>query len=155
MNCTNRVKEAWQYSPCDVSIHAHEETPIVSSYILGHFDAFHTLHDSHNFLHRMHSTNNNALHISCDALHNLSLHYAIHNNKPLMMDDMFLYHASHLFEHWLFCAHRHMHVRIMMDDVYIYHTHNFFRLCFFRVGTHERDTNRKNCVHGKCTHHPS
>ena len=48
------------------------------------------------------------------------------------MDDMFLYHASHLFEHWLFCAHRHMHVCIMMDDVYIYHAHNFsfvFVLC--------------------------
>ena len=50
------------------------------------------------------------------------------------MDDMFLYHASHLFEHLIFCANRHMHVRIMMDDVYIYHTHthNFlfvFVLC--------------------------
>ena len=76
----------------------HEKTPIVSSYILGDFDAFHTLHDSHNCLHHMHFMNN-ALHISHDALHNLSLHYALHNNKPIMMDDMFLYHASHLFEH--------------------------------------------------------
>ena len=88
-----------QYFPCDVSTNAHEETPIVSSYILGDLDAFHTLRDSHNCLHHMHSMNNNALDISHDALHNLSLHYAIHNNKPLMMDDMFLYHASHLFEH--------------------------------------------------------
>ena len=83
-----------QYSPCDVATHAHEETPIVSSYILGDFDAFHTLHDSHNCVHRMHSMNNNALDISRDALHNLSLHYAIHNNKPIMMDNMFLYHAT-------------------------------------------------------------
>ena len=84
----------------------------------------------------MHSMNNNALDITSDALHNLSLHFAIHNNKPLMMDDMFLYHASHLFEHWLFCANRHMHVRIMMDDVYIYHAHTIFPLPLFCVGTH-------------------
>ena len=79
-----------QYSPCNVPINAHEETPIVSSYILGDSNAFHTLHDSHNYVHHMHSMNNNALHISRDALHNLSLHYVIHNNKPIMMDDMFL-----------------------------------------------------------------
>ena len=125
-----------QYSPCDVSTNAHEETPIVSSYILGDFDAFHTLHDSHNCLHHMHSMNNNALYISCDALHNLSLHYAIHNNKPLMMDDMFLYHASHLFEHWIFGANQHKHVCIMMDDVYIYHAHTIFPLALFCVGPH-------------------
>ena len=47
----------FQYSPCDVSTNDHEETPIASSYILGNFDAFHTLHDSHNCLHRMHSMN--------------------------------------------------------------------------------------------------
>ena len=121
-----------QYSPSDVATHAHEETPIVSSYILGDLDAFHTLHDSHNCVHHMHSMNNNALHISHDALHPLSLHYAIHNNKPLMMDDMFLYHASHLFEHWLFCANQHKHVRIMIECVHIASTHNFpfvFVLC--------------------------
>ena len=84
----------------------------------------------------MHSMNNNALDISHDALHPLSLHYDIHHNKPLMMDDMFLYHASHLFEHWLFCANRHMPVRIMMDDVYIYHAHTIFPLSLFCVGTH-------------------
>ena len=84
----------------------------------------------------MHSMNNNALDISRDALHNLSLHYVIHNNKPIMMDDMFLYHASHLFEHWLFCANQHKQVRIMMDDLYIYHAHTFFPLSLFCVGTH-------------------
>ena len=47
-----------------------------------------------------------------------------------MMDDMFLYHASHLFEHWLFCANQHMHMRIMMDDVYIYHAHTIFPFVF-------------------------
>ena len=47
-----------------------------------------------------------------------------------MMDDMFLYHASHLFEHWLFSTNRHMHVRIMMDDVYIYHAHTIFSFVF-------------------------
>ena len=62
--------------------------------------------------------------------------YAIYNNKLIMIDDMFLYHASHLFEHWLFCANRHMHVRIMMDDVYIYHAHIIFPLSLFCVGTH-------------------
>ena len=36
-----------QSSPRDVSINAHEETPIVSSYILGGLDAFHNLHDYH------------------------------------------------------------------------------------------------------------
>ena len=72
----------------------------------------------------------------CDALHNLSLHYAIHNNKQFMMDDMFLYHASHLFKHWLFCANQHLHVRIMMDDVYIYHAHTIFPLSLFCLGTH-------------------
>ena len=50
---------------------------------------------------------------------------------------MFLYHASHLFEHWLFCANQHMHVRIMMDDVYIYHEHRIFPLSLFCVGTQE------------------
>ena len=82
------------------------------------------------------SMNNNALDIARDALHNLSLHYAIHNTKLIMMDGMFLYHTSHLFEHWLFCANRHMPVRIMMDDVYIYHAHTIFSLSLFCLGTH-------------------
>ena len=85
----------YPFSPCDVSDIAHEETPIVSSYMLGEFDPSHPLHDFHDCLHHMHSMNNNALDISHDALHPLSLHYAIHNNKPIMMDDMFLYHTSH------------------------------------------------------------
>ena len=53
-----------------------------------------------------------------------------------MMDDMFLYHASHLFEHWIFRTNRHKHMRIMMDDVYIYHAHTIFPLYLFCVGTH-------------------
>ena len=82
----------------------------------------------------MHSMNNNALHISHDALPNLSLHYAIHNNKPIMMDDMFVYRASHLFEHWIFCANQHRHVRNMMDDVYMYHAHIISLFPLFCVG---------------------
>ena len=58
--------ECHQYSPSDVSTNAHEETLIVSSYILRDFDAFHTLHDSHDSVHHMHSMNNNALYISYD-----------------------------------------------------------------------------------------
>ena len=54
-----------------------------------------------------------------------------------MMDDMFLYHASNFFEHFLSCANSHVHIHIMMDEVYIYHAHNFFGLCLFCVGTHE------------------
>ena len=128
------------YSPCDVSTNAHEETPIVSSYILGDLDAFHNLHDYYDCVHHMHAMNNNALDISRDALHNLSLHYAIHNNKPIMMDDMFLYHTSHLFEHWIFCANQHKRVRIIMDDVYIYHTHTIFPFSLFCLGTHEQSS---------------
>ena len=84
----------------------------------------------------MHTIHNNALDITSDALYNLSLHYAIHNNKPLMMDDMFLYHASHLFEHRIFGANRHKHICIMMDDVYIHHAHTIIPLSLFCVGTH-------------------
>ena len=91
------------------------------------------LHECINCVHRMHTIHKNALGVSHDAL---NLHYDIHNNKPIMMDDMFLYRASHLFEHWIFCANRHKHVRIMMDDVYIYHAHTIFSLSLFRVGTH-------------------
>ena len=53
------------------------------------------------------------------------------------MDDMFLYHASNLFEWCLSCANSHVHIHIMMDDVYIYHAHTFFGLCLFCVGTHD------------------
>ena len=84
----------------------------------------------------MHSMNKNSLHIARDALQPWRLHYAIHNNKPLMMDDMFLYRAYHLFEHWLFCTNQRKHVRIIMDDVYIYHAHTIFPLSLFCVGTH-------------------
>ena len=93
-------------------------------------------HDYIPCVHHMHTIPHNALDIASDALHPLSLHYDIHHNKPLMMDDMFLYRASHLFEHWIFCTNRHKHVRIMMDDVYIYHAHTIFPLSLFCVGTH-------------------
>ena len=89
-------------------------------------------HDYIPCVHHMHTIPHNALDVMSDALHPLSPQYAIHNNKPIMMDDIFLYHTSHLFEHWIFCANQHKHVRIMMDDVYIYHIHNFpfvFVLC--------------------------
>ena len=52
------------------------------------------------------------------------------------MDDMFLYHASHFFEHWISCANQHTHVHIMMDDVYIYHAHTLFLLSQCCVGPH-------------------
>ena len=84
----------------------------------------------------MHNMNNNALHNSSDASYTSCLHYAIHKNKPFMMDDMFIYHASHLFEHWIFCANHHKHVHIIMDDVYIYHAHTIFPLPLFCVGTY-------------------
>jgi hypothetical protein len=90
-------------------------------------------HDSIPCVHHMHTIHDNALDVSSDALRT----YAIHNNKPIMMDDMFLYHAYHLFEHWIFCANQHMHVRIIMDDLYIYHAHTIFPLPLFCVGTHE------------------
>ena len=107
------------FSPCDVYNIAHEETPIVSSYILGDFDSSHPLHDPHT------------------CMLNLHPHRVIHNNYSFMMDDMFLYHASNFFERCLSCANSHVHIHIMMDDVYIYHAHNFFGLCLFCVGTHE------------------
>lgn len=96
-----------------------------------------TSNDSIPCVHHLHTIHDNALDVSHDAFHNSSIHYAIHNNKPIMMDDMFLYHASHLFEHWIFCANQHKHVRIIMDDVYIYHMHTIFPLSLFCVGTHE------------------
>ena len=46
------------------------------------------------------------------------------------MDDMFPYHASHLFEHWIFCANQHRHHNGWC--VHIPRTHNFsfaFLLC--------------------------
>ena len=53
---------------------------------------------------------------------------------------MFLYHASHLFEHWIFGANQQKHVRIIMDDVYIYHTRTIFPLYLFCVGTYEHSS---------------
>ena len=91
------------FSPYDVSNIAHEETPIVSSYILGDFDHSHPLHDPYT------------------CMLNLHPHRVIHNNYSFMMDDMFLYHASNFFERCLSCANSHVHMHIMMDYVYIYH----------------------------------
>ena len=125
------------FSPCDVSDIAHEETPIVSSCILGDFDPSYPLHDPNNYVHNMLSMNHNDIVVPYTSMLNLHPHRVIHNNYSFMMDDMFLYHASNFFEHFLSCANSHVHIHIMMDDVYIYHTHNFFGLCLFCVGTHE------------------
>ena len=68
----------------------------------------------------------------------LLVHVSIlqYRSQLTILDDMFLYHTSHLFEHWIFCANQHKHVRTMMDDVYIYHAHTIFPLSLFCVGTH-------------------
>ena len=126
-----------QYSPCDVSNIAHEETPIVSSYILGDFDPSYPLHDPNNYVHDMLPMNKHAIDVPYNCILNLCPHRAIHNNYSFMMDGMFLYHASNFLERCLPCANSHVHIHIMMDDAYIYHAHNFFGLCFFCVGTHE------------------
>ena len=60
-------------------------------------------HDSISCVHIMHPMNNNASNV-LDAHTCLRLHYAINRHNPLMMDDMFQYHASHFFEHWISCA---------------------------------------------------
>ena len=41
------------FSPCDVSDIAHEETPIVSSCIVGNFDPSYSLHDPNSYVHHM------------------------------------------------------------------------------------------------------
>ena len=125
------------FSPYDVSNIAHEETPIVSSYILGDFDPSYPLHDPNNYVHNMLPMNHNDIVVPYTSMLNLHPHRVIHNNYSFMMDDMFLYHASNFFERCLSCANYHLHIHIMMDDVYIYHAHNFFGLCLFCVGTHE------------------
>ena len=89
------------FSPYHVPDIAHEETPIVSSYILGDFDTSHALHDSHDCVHHIHPMNNNASvvpHTCYNCMLNLCLHRVIHNNYSFMMDDMFLYHASNFFK---------------------------------------------------------
>ena len=125
------------FSPYDVSDIAHEEAPIVSSYMLGEFDPSHSLHDPNTCVHHMLPMNKHAIVVPHTCTLNLCPHRAIHNNYSFMMDGMFLYHASNFLERCLPCANSHVHIHIMMDDVYIYHTHNFYGLCFFRVGTHE------------------
>ena len=124
------------YFPYDVSTIAHEETPIVSSYMLGDFDPSHPLHDPNNCVHNMLPMNENAIVLS-HTCYNLHPNHVEHNNYHCMMDDIFLYHAPNLFERCLSCANSHIYIHIMMDDVYIYHAHTFFGLCLFCVGTHE------------------
>ena len=114
------------YSPHDVSAIAHEETPIVSSYMLGDFDHSHPLHDPHNYVHNMLPMNNDAIVVPYTCMLNLCPHRVIHNNYSFMMDDMFLCRASNFFERCLFCANSNVHIHIMMDDVYIYHAHTLF-----------------------------
>ena len=58
--------------------HIMFDNPLNLSYAMGEI--------SHNCLHHMHTIHDNALDITSDAFHNLSLHYAIHTNKPLMME---------------------------------------------------------------------
>ena len=117
------------FSPYDVSNNAHEETPIVSSYILGDFDSSYPLHDPTTCVHHMLPMNKHAIDVPYTCMLNLHPHRVIHNNYSFMMDDMFLYHASNFFERCLSCTNSHVHIHIMMDDVYIYHAHNFFGLC--------------------------
>ena len=128
------------FSPYDVSNIAHEESPIVSSYILGDFDSSHPLHDPNTFVHHMLPMNIHAIDAPYTCILNLCPHHVIHNNYSFMMDDMFLYHASNFFERCLSCASNGYVQKmktIMMDDVFIYDAHMFFVLCLFCVGTHE------------------
>lgn len=124
------------YSPYYASAIAHEETPIVSSYITGDFDPSYDLHDSHSCVHNMLHFDKNAIDVPYTYTLNLCPHRVIHNNYSFMMDDIFLYRASNFFEHCLSCANSHVHIHIMMDDVYIYHAHTLFRLCLSCVGPH-------------------
>ena len=89
------------FSPYDVSNIAHEETPIVSSYILGDFDSSHSLHDPDTCVHHMLPMNKHAINMPYTCILNLCPHCVIHNNYSFMMDDMFLYHASNFFERFL------------------------------------------------------
>ena len=86
------------FSPYDVSNIAHEETPIVSSYILGDFDSSHSLNDPNTCVHNMLPMNKHAIDVPYTCILNLCPHRVIHNNYSFMMDDMFLYHASNFFE---------------------------------------------------------
>ena len=85
------------YSPYDVSNIAHEETPIVSSYMLGDFDPSHPLHDPNTCVHNMLPMNKNNI-VVPHTCYNLHPNHVIHNNYSFMMDDMFIYHASSFFQ---------------------------------------------------------
>ena len=86
------------FSPHDVPIIAHEETPIVSSSMFGDFDHSHPLHDPNTCMHNMLPMNKHAIDVPYTCIVTLHSHHAIHNNYSFMMDDMFLYHASNFFE---------------------------------------------------------
>ena len=49
------------FPPYDISDIAHEETPIVSSYMLGDFDSSYPLHDPNTCVHNMLPMNENAI----------------------------------------------------------------------------------------------
>ena len=88
------------FSPYDVSIIAHGETPIVSSYMFGDFDHSNPLHDPNTYVHNTLPMNTNSL-VVPHTCSNLCPHRVIHSNYSFMMDDMFLYHASNFFERCL------------------------------------------------------
>jgi hypothetical protein len=114
-----------QFSPYYASAIGHDETPIVSSYMLGDFDPPYPLHYPHNYVHNMLPMNNNAIVVPSTCMLNLCPHRVIHNNYSFMMDDMFLYHASNfLSDAYLVLT---LTCTYMMDDVYIYHAHTLFR----------------------------
>ena len=59
------------YSPYDVSTIVHEETPIVSSYMLGEFDPSHSLHDPNTCVHNMLPMNKHAIDVPYTSMINL------------------------------------------------------------------------------------
>ena len=59
------------FSPYDVSDIAHEETPIVPSYMLGDFDQSHPLHDPNTCVHNMLPMNEHAIDVPYNCILNL------------------------------------------------------------------------------------
>ena len=59
---------------------AHEETPIISSNMLGDFDPSHPLHDPNTCVHHMLPMNENAIIVPYTCMLNLCPHRVIHNN---------------------------------------------------------------------------
>ena len=119
------------YSPCDVSTNDHEETPIVSSYIFGDFDAFHTLHVSHNCFHHMHSTHNNALDIS--MMHYIiwvSIMIYITTNLSWWMTCFYIMHLIYLSIGYFVLTYTSMCASWWMMCTYTTHTQFSLCLCF-------------------------